>query len=157
MISRIESSGNKEFETYLDAIRRKLIDPSVEAKATADFVEKTIIPRRFQEQKGPTGSPWRVSQRVRKYGGRTLSKSNTNEALRFSIRAKINIASGGVNIDFGIVGPASKYGYLHNNGGRIKNRSGKYTTMPKRQFAYLTVAEKRLIITDIWIRGLQAA
>ena len=154
MLSRVDFTGDKEALRYIDAIRKKLINPEVEAKATADFIEKTVIPRRFEEQKGPTGNPWKPSKRVLKSGGKTLTLSGK---LRHGLKPKISINSTGVDISFVPSTETAKYAYLHNNGGRVKNRSGRFTTMPKRQYAYTTAEEKRIIIKDIWVRGLMSA
>lgn len=154
MISRIDFSGDKEATRFLDAIRRKLINPEVEAKATADYLEKTVIPRRFNEQKGPTGNPWKPSKRVLKSGGKTLTLSRE---LRQGLKPEINISPRGVDIHFKPSAKSEMYAYVHNNGGRIKNKSGRYTTMPKRQYAYTTQQEKMIIIRDIWVKGLLAA
>lgn len=164
MLSRIDFSGDKEALRFLDAVRKKLINPEAEAKSTALYIEKTIIPRRFEEQKNPTGSPWKPSQRVlagttkRKglpnYGNKTLTMTG---ALRHGLKPNIKINSGNVDISFIPSGDTAKYAYIHNNGGKFRNRSGKYSWMPKRQYAFTTQKEKMIIIRDIWVKGLLSA
>lgn len=163
MLSRIDFSGVKEASRFLDAIRRKLINPEVEAKATADYIEKTVIPRRFEDQKGPTGSPWTKLSDIYLRWKRKKYPSNANKILtlsgklRHGLKPVINIGSNGVNIHFKPSKETEMYAYVHNNGGRIKNKSGRYTTMPKRQYAYTTQQEKMIIMRDIWIKGLMSA
>lgn len=154
MISRIDVTGVKEVERYLEAIRKRFINPASEIDSTIKYVQKTIIPQRFEEQKNPLGQPWKPSQRVLKHGGKTLTKSGQ---LRRSLQAIVSTDQRGINIAFSATGEAAKYASVHNNGMRIRNKSGRFTQMPKRQFAFLTSKEKQVIIRDIWIKGLLAA
>lgn len=152
MLSRVDMTGHQEALQLLDAIRKKFIDPSAEIKGTAEYYEKTILPRRFDEQKHPSGNPWKPSKRVIKHGGKTLTnKRNLRNSLKAypvvtSTGAEMTIKSNNAEI--------AKYAHVHNNGGRIKNRAGRMTTIPKRQYAFATEPEKQIIIRDIWIKGL---
>jgi phage gpG-like protein len=154
MISKIDFTGHLEAERLLNGIRNKLIDPAYEARQTANYVEKVVINRRFNEQRNPLGQPWKPSIRAILEGNKTLTDTRF---LRENIRAKISYSSIGPEISFVADGKAAVYGPVHNNGLRVKGRNGKYIQMPKRQFAFITQDEKNIIIRDIWIRGLSVA
>jgi phage gpG-like protein len=152
MLSRVDMTGHDEAMLLINAIRDKLIDPSAEIQGTADYYEKTILPRRFDEQKHPSGNPWKPSKRVIKHGGKTLTNTRN---LRNSLKAYPKVTSTGAEVEIkSNNAEIAKYAALHNNGGRIKNRGGKLTTMPKRQYAWASKEEKQIIIRDIWIKGL---
>lgn len=151
--AKIEVKGLKEVENYFKAALDRLIDPSYELAIVAEFVEREILNRRFNEEKNPAGGRWKPSQRALKDGGKTLTdKRDMRRRMRAFGRI---IKSGLININMDATGKLNRIkAHVHNNGLRINNRAGRKTAMPKRQFAWLSKKEKEQIIYDIFLRGL---
>lgn len=154
--AKLEAKGVKQVNQYFDAAVKHLINPAFELSQVTRYMETTIFPKRFNDEKNPVGGKWKKSQRVIKHGGKTLTDKRD---LRDSMRAKGTILGGGMlDIDMFAKGKLNSIkAAVHNNGLRIRNRGGGLTKMPKRQFAFITKSEKEKIIYDIFLRALEVA
>lgn len=153
--SKIEVKNLPEVQNYFRAAKNHLINPRFELYQVEKYIKREIFPKRFNEQKKPAGGKWKPSKRVILKGGKTLTDTR---ALRNSMTAKsVIVGSGKLNINMYAQGEPRKYAAVHNNGMRIRNRAGRFTKMPKRQFAWLSMSEKEKIIYDIFLRQLEVA
>ncbi len=137
--------NDSDAQRVLKAAQNKLLDLSYENKLAAERVQ-TDIQEHFNNTQSPVGK-WKPSIRVIKHGGKTLTKSG---ALRrsLSLAVALNVTKIGFSISSDL-----PYASIHNNGGKFRHwRSGKYVTMPKRQYAWVSAKAKQEII-ELYIRG----
>jgi len=129
----------------LNGFLNKLLDLSYENKLASDIASKEIQ-RHFNDEESPIGK-WRPSIRVKKFGGKTLTKSGD---LRNSLKLAQAITIDKLGFTFSSTLP---YSAIHNNGGKFRHwRSGKFVHMPKRQYAWLSEQAKQQII-NVYIKG----
>lgn len=147
-------SSSVNFETQqarqlLTGIKKKLINPIVEARSIEKFAQSRIQDH-FNKTMSPVGL-WRKSYAAIRENRLTLTKTR---ALRDGLKAVFDVARGqGIKINFVPSAKTRKYAYTHNNGLRVR-LWGKYPyQFPKRQFAWLDANDKR-IIEDIFIGAL---
>lgn len=154
--AKLEVKGVKQVNQYFNGAVNHLINPAYELAQVTRYMENTIFPKRFNDEKNPAGGKWKPSVRVLLNGGKTLTDKRD---LRNSMRAKGTILGGGrLDIDMYAKGKLNSIkAAVHNNGLRIRNRGGGLTKMPKRQFAFITRSEKEKIIYDIFLRALEVA
>jgi len=137
------------FRQYVEAINKKLIDPGYELSRTKDLLLANIADH-FKNEQGPVGK-WTRRKDKRTWGKwPVLDKSG---ALKNSIDGKVFIDAKGSKVQITIDGEPAKYARVHNNGMRIRNRSGRFTKYPKRQFAWIS-AQTKEDIRQVWIKGL---
>jgi len=146
MESKVEIDA-EEFRQYIDAIKKKLINPRYELNKTKRIMLADIRDH-FNKETGPVGKWTR-----RKDPRGTWPILNKSGDLKEGLDGEIVLRSDGIKIKIYINGPANKYGFVHNNGMRIPNRGGGLTKMPKRQFAWLSSRAKEEI-TQVWLKGL---
>lgn len=140
---------DKQFRQYIEAIQKRLIDPGYELARTKDIILANIKDH-FDKESSPVGK-WRPRKDKRTWGKwPILDKSG---ALKNSIRANIITSGKELSIQFSAEGEPKKYAMVHNNGMRIRNRAGRFTKMPKRQFAWIS-AQAKEEIRQVWIKGL---
>jgi phage virion morphogenesis protein len=89
--------------------RAKNLSP-VMRKISIDMKNQTM--KNFRQEKDPDGNPWKKNRR----GGKTLTKTSR---LKHSIRP----AHGD---DYAMVGTNVKYARIHQYGGKITAKNGKY-------------------------------
>ena len=145
MRSQIEFN-DEAAKQYLKAIQDHLINPAYEVQQTAIAIESEIEDH-FNKEMGPSGR-WRP--RKKPTGDwKILSKSR---ALRRGLKPVTTIKPTGISIEVIPSAETAKYAYVHNNGLRIRNRSGRFTAMPKRQYVWVSSKLKKEI-ADLWSRG----
>lgn len=138
-----------EWNAYYQTIQNKQLDPAYEVKVTQQAINSNIQDH-FNREQGPGGIKWKPSQRALRDGGKTLTDT---AAMRRQIKSRIKPNKKGLNIEYYSDGESKKYSWVHNTGARIKNRSGRLTKMPKRQFAWIDAKTKQEI-TNAWVYGL---
>lgn len=133
------------FNGYLN----KLLDLSYENKQAAQIAQLDIQ-KHFTNEQSPIGK-WKPSIRVKKFGGKTLTKSG-NLRMSLTLAQAITVTKTSFSISSDL-----PYAQIHNNGGKFKHwRSGKFIHMPKRQFAWLSEQAKQDIL-QVYIGGLNGS
>lgn len=138
-----------EWNKYHEALEKKFIDPSSEIKDTQIAINSDIQDH-FNKETGPGGAKWKKSKRAIRDSGKTLTDTG---AMRRQIKSRVQTNKNGIRIEFFSDGESKKYSWVHNTGARIRNRSGRLTKMPKRQFAWVS-KECKDRIADAWLKGL---
>lgn len=149
--AKIETKNLEQVEGFFKNATAQLNKPSPKSRDNIfKYMDNTVFPRRFNETKNPAGGQWKKSQRVLKKGGYTLTDKSF---LRNSMYSEIDIVKPGLlNIEQFAKGKLQAIkAAVHNNGLRIRNRSGRLTKMPKRQFAFIKKAEKEEILTRLYL------
>lgn len=104
-----------DFVVKINKMEKNLKDLSpVMKKISIDMKSQTKL--NFRKQQTPQGKSWKKSER----GGQTLRKTS---ALMHSI-------ANGYGGNFAVVGTNKLYARIHQNGGVIKPKRGKYLTIP---------------------------
>jgi phage gpG-like protein len=137
----------ENFRRYIEAVKKRLINPRFEVSQTKDIILADIKDH-FDKEMSPVGKWTRRKDPRGKWP--VLNKTGT---LKSGIDAEVAIRSDGIKIKMFIDNEAIIYGAVHNNGLRIPNRGGGLTKMPKRQFAWISRQAKDKI-TDVWTKGL---
>lgn len=146
--SKIEVTGLKAAQDFIEGVNKKLINPAPEVQETKAYLLRKVK-QRIRERKNPAGGYW-AARKPPTGSWPLLRKSG---ALYNSHEADISVKNGNIEIDIFATGNAAKYAAVHNNGMRIRNRAGRFTKMKKRQYAWLKAAEKQEIARDIWANG----
>lgn len=140
---------SQQVQNFVNGIRQNLINPEVEVKETERFVLSTIQDH-FNKTMSPVGR-WKPSKAAIRENRLTLTKTR---ALRDGLKAQTDVKktglSAGVNIRFLPSAKTRKYAYTHNNGLSVKIFGKRYYHFPKRQFAWLSNNDKKMI-EDIWL------
>ena len=138
--------NDENAKQLLKAIEQRLINPAYEVQHTAIAIEAEIEDH-FNKEMGPAGR-WRPRKDPRGTW-KILSKSR---ALRRGLKAVTSIKPNGISVEVVPSQETAKYAYVHNNGLRIRNRSGRFTAMPKRQYVWVSARVKKEI-AELWSRG----
>ena len=113
----------------------------------------TQTKERFRAEEGPDGKKWKISRRAREEGGQTLTD---NTDLKNSIHRRVT----GREVE---IGTAKVYGAIHQFGGVIKPKNGKYlvfgpkskkvfvksVTMPARPFLGFSPANEKELLSEM--------
>lgn len=120
----IKVKGDKEVNRKIMRLIKTIKEPVSILKDVKLIMYRDVIDH-FRDEKGSDGA-WKPSQRVLKFGGKTLDRSGG----RFGLKGSMTSDSGK---DYAQVGSNKIYGKVHNEGLRVRN-----IKMPKREFLWLS-------------------
>lgn len=138
--------NTSQVDKLLKSINQRLLNP-VKAANQTSIIAAADIQDHFDKEQSPVGR-WRP--RKDNLPHPILTKSGK---LRRGLKPVTSIVNGNVAIKFVPSAETKKYAYIHNSGGMIKNRAGRYTYMPKRQYGWLS-AQAKEEIRKAWIKDI---
>lgn len=152
-VIRVSTEGGRQIERKLAGLVRAFGNLEPLLRGMGVYLEAATIDR-FDQERGPDGRDWKPSLRARQ-GGKTLTDSGQ---LRSSVTSR-------ADSDSVEVGTNKIYAGIHQHGGTIRAKSGKYlsfqlpgglgfrrveaVTMPARPFLGLSSEDESELLAQV--------